>query len=85
MTHGIRRRKQRDRDCRTAESAQQREARLTRQRVRDRAHRALRSAAQRESFGSQERAISVRDSIPENESSQVGPSLSAIETTSKKA
>ena len=44
MTHGIRRRKQRDRDCRTAESAQQREARLTRQRVRDRAHRALRSA-----------------------------------------
>ena len=41
-------RNQRDRDCRAAESAQQREARLTRWRVRDRAHRALQSAAQRE-------------------------------------
>ena len=37
-----------------------------------------------ESFGSQERAISVRDSRPENQSSRVGASLSTIETTSKK-
>ena len=35
-------------------------------------------------FGSQERAISVRDSRPENELSGVGASLSAIETTSCK-
>ena len=77
----VRRRNQCDRDCCTAESAQQRKARLTRRRVRDRAHRASRSAAQRESFGLQERAISVRDSRPENKSSQVGASLSAIETT----
>ena len=34
-------------------------------------------------FGSQERAISVSDSRPENESSRVGVSLRAIETTSK--
>ena len=47
---------------------------MTRWRVRDRAHRALRSADQQESFGLQERAISVRDSRPENESSQVGVS-----------
>ena len=78
----IRRRKQCDRDRCAAESAQQRETLLTRRRVRDRAHRASRFAAQRESFGLQERAINVRDSRPENESSQVGASLSAIETTS---
>ena len=77
----LRRRNQRDRDRRTAESAQQREVRLTRRRVRDRAHRASPAG---ESFGSQERAISVSDSRPENESSRVGASLSA-ETTSKKA
>ena len=66
------RRNQRDRDRHTAESAQQREARLARRRVRDRAYRASRSAAQREraSIGSQERAISIRDPRPENESSQ---------------
>ena len=50
----LRRKNQRDRDRRAAESAQQREVRLTRQRVRNRARRASWSAAQRESFGSQE-------------------------------
>ena len=61
----------------TAESTQQREAQLTRQRVRDRTHRALRSAAQWERVLGymQERAISVRDSRPENESSGVGASF----------
>ena len=56
-----------------------------RRRVRDRAHHGARSAAQQERvFGSQERAISVRDSRPENELSQVGVSLSAIETIHQK-
>ena len=45
---GARPRIQRDRDCRAAESAQQREAWLTRWRVRNRAHRTLQFAAQRE-------------------------------------
>ena len=65
----VRRRNQRDRDRRGAESAQQREAWLARRRVRDRAHRASWSAAQLagESLNwSKERAISVRDSRPEN-------------------
>ena len=77
----LRRRNQRDRDRCAAESAQQREVWLTRRRVRDGVHRASPAG---ESFGSQERAISVSDSRPENESSGVGASLSA-ETTSKKA
>ena len=77
----LRRRNQHDRVRRAAESAQQRKAWLTRRRVRDRTHRASPAG---ESFGSQERAISVSDSRPENESSGVGASLSA-ETTSKKA
>ena len=80
----LRCRNQRNRACHAAESAQQREAWLTRRRVRDRANHASQSAVG-ESFGSQERAISARDSRPENELSQVGASLSAIETTSKKA
>ena len=54
----LRRRNQRDRDRRAAESAHQKETRLARRRVGDRAHRASRSAAQwpGESFGLQERA-----------------------------
>ena len=79
----LRRRNQCDRDRHAAESAQQKEAQLTRRRVRDRAHRASWSVG--DSFGSQERAISVTDSRPENESSGVGASLSAIGTTWKKA
>ena len=44
----LRHRNQRDRDYRTAESAQKREAWLVRWRVRDRAHHASQSAAQHE-------------------------------------
>ena len=74
----LRYRNQLDRDRHAAETAQQREARLTRRRVlRNKAHRATRSTAQGESFGSQERAISVRDSRPEKESSRVWAILSA--------
>ena len=54
----------------------------------DRAHRALLSAAQRERVLGHRRGrlgSETPDSQPENESSRVGASLSAIETTSKKS
>ena len=76
----LRRRNQRDRDRRAAESAQQREALLARW-IEAIVLRGLLPSGRE--FGSQERAIRVRDSRPEKESFRVGASLSAIETTSR--